>query len=418
MEHRYILQPYTMPSSRHTCPSCGHAREFALYVDIETGEPLHLTVGRCNREKSCGYHYKPKDFFRDNPEYKTGETVRPRFWTGRNIPAAGSPSITFLSPGLVSGIDGAREQNNLYRFFVSRFGDEAAAKVFDRYRVRTSKHFCNAGGLAAAFPQIDRRGRLRQLKIMAYDPGTGKRLKKENKAERWSERRQSYYTDTEQDKTYFAGKMLAGDSGAYFEQCYFGEHLIRPSSVVGIVESEKTALIASIYIPGVVWVASGGKNGVRGTKTRISEAFSGVQSVTLYPDLGCLDEWRGKMEAIRGAGITASISETLEQRATPEERAAGLDIADYLLRENPPARTADTDTGTDDTIQANENRFVAYIDRAGRLYIPTPPDGSTYTLYESPDIFEAVRSGKTGGMTRARIIPKTGAEDFIKTVML
>ena len=65
---RYELKPYRTPSDRLTCPSCGHRREFSPYIDAETGEILHPSVGRCNREKSCGYHYKPSEYFKDHPE--------------------------------------------------------------------------------------------------------------------------------------------------------------------------------------------------------------------------------------------------------------------------------------------------------------------------------------------------------------
>ena len=36
----------------------------------ENGEYLGEEVGRCDHESSCGYHYKPKDWFRDHPDSK------------------------------------------------------------------------------------------------------------------------------------------------------------------------------------------------------------------------------------------------------------------------------------------------------------------------------------------------------------
>lgn len=50
---RYILQPYRRSSDRHICPSCGHKGEFSFYIDRETGQPLHPSVGKCNRGKNA-----------------------------------------------------------------------------------------------------------------------------------------------------------------------------------------------------------------------------------------------------------------------------------------------------------------------------------------------------------------------------
>ena len=48
-------------------------------------------------------------------------------------------------------------------------------------------------------------------------------------------------------------------------QCLFGEHLLAYASsmarTVAIVESEKTALIAALFIPDLVWLATGGMHG-------------------------------------------------------------------------------------------------------------------------------------------------------------
>ena len=58
----YSLQSYKGMATRHTCPNCGDRHSFAYYVD-EQDTPLHLSVGRCNHESSCGYHYYPQAIF-------------------------------------------------------------------------------------------------------------------------------------------------------------------------------------------------------------------------------------------------------------------------------------------------------------------------------------------------------------------
>ena len=65
-EYRYTLEPYKGINTRYDCPSCGEHNKFSRYIDTETGDHLHPTVGRCDREKNCGHHYTPKQYFQDN----------------------------------------------------------------------------------------------------------------------------------------------------------------------------------------------------------------------------------------------------------------------------------------------------------------------------------------------------------------
>lgn len=117
-------------------------------------------------------------------------------------------------------------------------------------------------------------------------------------------------------------------------QCFFGEHLLpmNRDKPVAIVESEKTALVATYYLPEYVWLTTGGKNGCFNADAL--RVLKGHQ-VILYPDIGATDQWRQKLRLLRSLGIEASIFNFLEEVATDDERTAGLDIADYLLQIEP-----------------------------------------------------------------------------------
>ena len=67
MKYRYILEPYKGMGTRYVCPECVKSeRTFVRYIDTHTGKHIHPTVGKCNREDRCGYHYSPKEYFEDN----------------------------------------------------------------------------------------------------------------------------------------------------------------------------------------------------------------------------------------------------------------------------------------------------------------------------------------------------------------
>ena len=97
---------------------------------------------------------------------------------------------------------------------------------------------------------------------------------------------------------------------------------------VMLVESEKTAIIMSHFIPDYIWLATGGKNGCFN-----SEAMQVLRGrdVTLVPDLGATDQWKEKTRMLSGICKSVSVSDMLEQIATEEQRSQGLDIADFFL---------------------------------------------------------------------------------------
>jgi hypothetical protein len=103
---------------------------------------------------------------------------------------------------------------------------------------------------------------------------------------------------------------------------------------VSIVESEKTAIIASVYFPQFIWLATGGKHGCKWTSAPVSTVLKG-RHITLWPDIKAYDDWKQKTGELSKSGLQVTISNLLEQVATDSECKSGLDIADYLIRFKP-----------------------------------------------------------------------------------
>jgi len=100
---------------------------------------------------------------------------------------------------------------------------------------------------------------------------------------------------------------------------------------VALVESAKTAMLATPYFPRYVWLATMGLSFL--TPDRM-EPLRG-RRIVLYPDAGCLDKWQAKADELRRLGFNVQVSNELEKLATDDERRAGLDLADVLLKEWP-----------------------------------------------------------------------------------
>lgn len=318
-ESKYHLQKYAGMSTRHTCPQCGHKKEFTLYVD-ERNVPIDKSCGRCNRER-CGYHLTPSEYFKAHPTYDRTD------FAGWKQPEAPKVIPVSYLPSSLLITDTYRASNNLFRFMAKEFGNDEANRVFDAYYVGTSKHWRNHDGLAASFPQINDKGRLCQLKVMAYNPTTGKRMKKQDQAELWSDKAQKYILDSRpMDKIWFAGKTLLKNYEANLQQTFFGCHLIKDASRVGIVESEKSTLICSILMPEITWIATGGCNGCKWTESAVFQPLIGKR-VVLYPDTGMFAKWEEKAATLRSNGVDVTVSRACE--GLPDN----WDVADVLLRE-------------------------------------------------------------------------------------
>jgi len=333
----YCLQPYKGKDTRHTCPSCGQKQSFTLYLDSNTNNPIHRTVGKCNRESKCGYHYTPKQYFMDNPlspsplERVGVRSLTPPLVGGR----VGSHASSEISNQIIKKITpqqppgtipfsfiekSASYRSNFVRFLCEILTDEQIHSIGENYALGATK------SKEVIFWQIDIEGKVRTGKIMQYNPETGRRLKHESGAIDWVH-----------NKLKKSGTLPEEYN---LQQCFFGEHLLKlyREKTVAIVESEKSALIASAIMPDLIWLAAGNLNGLSIDKCQVLKG----RDVILFPDLGAFEKWSEKAKMLNslspsphgeGSGVRCSISTLLENIATPEAKANGFDIADYLIEE-------------------------------------------------------------------------------------
>ncbi|MGB0918575.1 MAG: DUF6371 domain-containing protein [Flavobacteriales bacterium] len=286
--------PYNLEkgSKKHECPRC-HKKRYVRYKDTESGNYLDSRFGRCDREVNCGYHLSPFQ------ERIGSRTIQPTF------SAQPQPATSFMDASFVTkSLD---HQNNLTEFLHATFGFDLANEVIEQYQIGTAKNWNGA----TVFWQIDLRGRIRTGKVMLYDQ-FGHRVKVPFNHVTWAH-----------------SALRLKDYN--LRQCFFGERLLSAKSQlpVAVVESEKTAIIASIHYPQFVWIATGGKNGCRWKDHAVNEVLSG-RHVVLFPDLGAYSDWKESAETLQCKSVR--VSDILEKHASDEERKSGLDLADYLLK--------------------------------------------------------------------------------------
>jgi len=300
------LQKYKGISTRHTCPGCERKQSFTLYLDGNTNEPIHRTVGICNRESKCGYHYTPKQYFIDNPMSQSSST------SYNYIAPIQKPTQPIGTIPFSYVQNSASYKSNFVRFLCEILTNEQIHSIGEIYALGATKT------AEVIFWQIDYNGKVRTGKIMQYNPITGRRLKHESGAIDWVHNKLKKTNQLPEDFN--------------LQQCFFGEHLLKlyPDKTVAIVESEKSALIASAIFPELVWLGAGNMNGLSIEKCQVLQN----RTVILFPDLNAFDKWSEKAIQIeKGCNCKISVSTILEDIATPEAKAKGLDVADFMIEQ-------------------------------------------------------------------------------------
>lgn len=286
-EYRYALQ---RNAHKLQCPACGHNRCFVPYVLNDGTNDKIIDAdrfGRCDREQHCGYHLYPS---------KTDWQV-PRGWKPA-VAVEREPS--FIDEDIVRKTTNPNlyRMQTLYRFFAFRLNTEKVANAWKRYQVGTTMNG------STVWWQIDERGRVRAGKIMQYLP------------------------DGHRNKAHFgtwAHKVL-GIEDFNLKQCIFGLNVAIESDCkeVAVVESEKTAVLMSIFDDTRTWVATGGAGNVQPEKFA-PLLYAGKRIVAL-PDKGMAAKWIAKLGKI--ATINTSL-ETVESLNWVPDGADVLDVAEY-----------------------------------------------------------------------------------------
>lgn len=310
----FTLQPYAGMQSRYKCPACNHrTKTFTRYINTDTGETIASHVGKCDRLDKCGYHLKPGEYFKQvgSTQFiprsnRQASKRKPQSRAKTNI----EPDY-YIHPEYVNQSFVNYDRNNFVQFLIGKFGLDIADKLVAQYRIGTSDHWHGA----TIFWQLDTTGHVRSGKIMLYDKVTGKRAKQPFNHITWAH-------------------CLIQKSGLFkdfkLNQCLFGEHLLitSPFKPVAIVESEKTAIIASALMPAFIWLACGSLDGLNYNKCCILQG----RQVTLFPDVNAFSRWKIKALELRRAmpGTMFNVSAELERLATDDDKQKGIDIGDVL----------------------------------------------------------------------------------------
>jgi hypothetical protein len=277
-----------LTSKRTQCPKCGSSDGLALYTDSKE-------EGYCF---SCAKRVGGAGVV--VPLSKMERSERLSKWHRRST----SEAITY--------------RNGLSTYLITRLGD-GVKEHLKLWEVGTD----NIG--SCVFWHRSSNGELATAKTIPYDALTGKRLRKEKSPISWKQDGEDVHVDSLYGLVY--GKREDGSLAieSYkrakgYELPLYGEHLLEGVGFdvpVLLVESEKTAVVASYLMPDFAVVACGGAKSLTAQK---AQALIGRQ-VFILTDA---DE-AGRDGALKAASVL------YEAGAKPVTEVDGLCLADYLL---------------------------------------------------------------------------------------
>tara|TARA_B110000027_G_C16110465_1_gene297479 strand:- start:1523 stop:2620 length:1098 start_codon:yes stop_codon:yes gene_type:complete len=350
-------------SKKNSCPNC-KKQTFVFYVDTETGNYLPTDFGRCDREQNCGYHKAPPkgkktyliDFIQLKsisikasklvdvngvisivPNSQILETNENNCWLTEwylktstinytsneskyfntdNVsiineaktikqpePITPSYHSSLLQDKIIKEYNSQKYDDNLTTFLLNNFTvDEVQTATQDYYLTGTNYYWNNA----TIFWQINERVQIRGAKIMLYNKHTGKRKKEPYNHINWLHN-------------------AIKEPDFNLNQCLFGLHLINTDyqKEIAIVESEKTAIIMSIFLPQFIWIATGSKSNF---KIELLQPLKKRKCIA-FPDKGEFENWNSKATEINKQGFKIAVSDLLEKTSYKN----GFDLADYYL---------------------------------------------------------------------------------------
>jgi len=380
----YRYQYELHPAKKGTCPACNHPNKFRFMYDTLTGERLPAQFGKCDRVNNCGYQLFPnKDNYSQHYLNKSmyNSLKLSKFMYNNSISTTTSkPSthLSFVDESLVLQSKHAYSNNNFALWLYSLFGKEVAVKLLQTYEIGTSK---NNGTL---FWYRDFEQRYRTAKKIVYR------------------------TDGHRDKSinpYYIHNKLAKNQDYEYKLCFFGEHLLcQPENIektVAIVESEKSVIIASVYLAHLnfVWLACGGADGLTESKMQVLKN----RKIILVPDL----DVAGRTAFNKKAAYYEQNGYSIKVYDISPQINDGSDIADFLVAEDLKSKANEsqnnetkTDCTCDELITSYFYVHDSFFDEVSAGKYPTEDIYDEFIAHAKRDIpFEQFKISLAGYIT-------------------
>jgi hypothetical protein len=253
------------------------------------------------------------------------KSVKPIFKSFSKIPANNPGTVSIPFKVFKKSLK-RHNENSFIKYLNQLIGEEEANALIKRFYIGTSKYWEGS----TVFWLIDEKMKIRGGQVILFDKhGNTKIVKRED----GSKKRFNGWVHTALKKHYEKqNQPLPEWLQKYYDSenpkspCLFGlpqlknEPLTKP---IAIVESAKTAIIATAYPTDYIWLATGGLSYLNIERMQCLKG----RNITLFPDKGGFEKWSEKSKDFRDFA-NVNISDLLERKEVKQ----GMDIADFLTQ--------------------------------------------------------------------------------------
>jgi predicted P-loop ATPase len=214
---QYVFEIH--PKKKGVCPACTSRDTFRYY------EGLPREFGICDRENNCGFHNKPHGVIHAMLDYTAPTPKEP----AKII----YPNVEYCN-GILNN-----QSSNFHLFCINKL--QITPEHLKKWKVGTNEND------TAFLYQTEAK---QYVNIVFIE----------------------YGTNCKRNKKKFPFSLKSNNSIEKYSLCLFGSHILSPiteNKTVCLVESEKTACIASFFYPQFDWLATGGNNKLTGEKIHI-----------------------------------------------------------------------------------------------------------------------------------------------------
>lgn len=200
-------------------------------------------------------------------------------------------------------------ESNLYKYLTTLWSETDVQIVMNLYQIGTSNGLrlqdCTE---CTTFPTYDEQDRLCSVKTIPYPTHKHQRIKGKKGAE------------------------VIWQKGKNLPTCFFGANLIKQCSShlsVSIVESEKSAVIGTLYDTSTLWLATQSKGNFSTSESCM--AFMGSikgRVIHVWPDADALEEWREVCDHYKAQGYDIRFRDELISEFPKDSK---IDIADLVV---------------------------------------------------------------------------------------
>ena len=284
------------------------------YNEAENNRKFNNALHTNNKVGIASFIYMCRQYGIDTNRFYIKDTVdyAQPIATPVNHHQRGVPSVAVPKDYVVRSLD-----RNLHSDFISFLkllvvDVDRIVDMVNAYQLGVTK------GGHAIYWYIDKEGIARMGKVMAYKPDG---------------HRNKFVTPLSIPNELSKRGELYADYA--IKQTLFGEHLLNLSTskgkTIGIVESEKSAVICSLCIPHLLWMATGSKGNLQEERLCAIKERDSI----LFPDTDrdgeAYRQWLNRSKELNAKGWHLHVSDYLERVATIEQRLAKIDIADLLI---------------------------------------------------------------------------------------